>query len=256
MKRFGLWLAVLLSLCLAVMPMAVAAAPAPISWMPASEDNYTIVEGDGTVSLDGGIMTITNNGDGDLRVLIVNETPLDMTANNALHMQFDAQMPFKMAWHIVSLVDDTNDWVTTSTEYPDLLPLDAATDRAAVGEYDVTMNIGADSVDLADKSSVYFEQFILLMTGKGTFTLNTVEMVYVESDEPAEEVPADDDAASEDSAEDSEPADDDTLTIGADEDNKDDKDDKAGVPVWVFIAGGVAVLFIAAIAVIVVKKKK
>lgn len=167
-----------LALILSVLALSVASvAAAPLSLFPASEDGYTVVSGDGSVELKDGAMLITNNGDTDLRITIDNTTSFDLTALPYLHMVFNTEAPFKMAYHVVCDSNaDSGMWPNTSNSFPDLYEVDTAKDSAAAGEYDVKMDLGALATDLADTSSVHFDQFILVLKGKGTFTLTAVEM--------------------------------------------------------------------------------
>ncbi len=175
-KAVKIMVSLVMALCLLSVPFASAfAAAAPVDLMPTDAAGYTIVSGDGTVSVEGGKMTIVNNADGDLRITINNATKFDIATLHTLHMDFNAQMPFKMAYHIVC-PDGTGIWPNTSTTFTDQFTIDTATDRAAAGEYNVKMNMTDAAAALADKSQVYFEQFIILVTGKGTFTVNSVKM--------------------------------------------------------------------------------
>lgn len=170
-------LSVVLTLCLlAVSVCGVLAEATALDLMPTADSGYTIVAGDGTVTIADGKMTLVNNGDGDFRVTIDNKAAFDLNALHTLHMNFNAEMPFKMAYYMISDADGSSDWLNTSTDFTDLYTVDTATDRAAAGEYDVKMKLGELALDIADKSSVHFDQFIILLTGKGTFTLNTMAM--------------------------------------------------------------------------------
>jgi len=174
MKKAILSLA--LVLCLLAVPFCTASAAAtPVDLMATSDDGYTIVAGDGTVEIADGKMVFTNNGDGDFRVTIDTKTVFDLEALHTLHMDFNAEMPFKMAYYLVS-EDGTSAWLNTSTNFAGSYEVDTAADRAAKGEYDITMKLTDEITNIADMSQVHFDQFIVLMTGKGTFTLNTVEM--------------------------------------------------------------------------------
>lgn len=266
MKMFSkALLSLVLTLCLLAVPFGVSvlAEGDALSLMPAADDGYTIVEGDGTVSVADGVMTIVNNGDGDLRITLDNTTSFDLSVLNTLHMQFNAEMPFKMAYHIISGADTTSDWLNTSTDYMDIYEVDLVADRAPAGEYDVEMNLSDLAVAITDKSSVYFEQFIILVTGKGTFTLNGVEMIAAESDAPAADAPADDDTTSDEPADDDtattdKPVDEETTTTKSPTSDKDDaKDDNAenGTSLWLWIAIA-AVVVIVIVAVIVIAKKR
>ena len=248
MKQFWKWsMSVVLTWCMLAVPLTAFATPAPINLMPQEEAGYTIVEGDGTVTLDGESMTIVNNTDGDLRIWINYATPFDMTEYNTVSMEMTAGMPFKMAFHLISDADTSNDWLTTSTDYLDQFELDTATDRSPAGDYNVAMNIGDLAVDITDTSSVHFDQFILLMTGKGTFTVNRVELTGFSDteQEPSEydtEEPIDTDTK------------DDTLTDGAVEEETDDADE-TGFP-WIPVGVGGVVLIAAAVVILLVIKRK
>jgi len=238
----------LLAVCLLAIPFTASAEP--IDLMPVDDSGYTIVEGDGTVTIEGDKVIFENNTDGDLRIWINNATPFDMIENNAVHMQFEAGMPFKMAFYLISDADATDDWLTTSTDYLDLFELDTATDRSPAGTYDVNMNIRDLAVTIKDASSVHFDQFIILMTGKGTFTLNTVELANVFA-------PAEDDAGEEVPTE--EPEADTEPTQAPDTDTPSDdagKEEAASFPLIPVIVGAVVLVAAVAVVVIVVKKRK
>lgn len=272
MKTIGkLLLALTLTLCMLAVPFCSVLAEGELDLMPTADDGYTIVEGDGTVTIADGVMTLVNNGDGDLRVTIDNTTSFDMSTLNGLQMQFNAEMPFKMAYHIISDADNTNDWLSTTNDYADIYEIDYAADRSPAGEYDVKMNLGDLAVAVTDQSAVHFDQFIILVTGKGSFTLNTVKMITVESeattDEPADsdsttDEPADDDTAADEPADDDtattvEPAEDDTTTTKATASDKDDADaDKSSNNAWLLIAIAVVVVIVIVAVIVIVKKRK
>ncbi len=167
-------LGALLALCVSVVFCGSAmAAETPVDLMPADDSGYTVMAGDGTVTVADDTLVIVNNGDGDLRVTIDTKTAFDLAKLHTLHMNFKSEMPFKMAWHIKS-TDGTNGWANTSDNFADLFTI--SNDRAAKGDYDVKMDLNTPIAAIVDRSEVQFEQFIILLTGKGTFTLNTVEM--------------------------------------------------------------------------------
>ncbi len=166
-------LAVMLMICVMATSVCVASAATPVSLMPTAESGYKIVSGDGTVTLADGVMIVENTGDGDFRIEIVNPAKFDYAALHTLHMKFEAKTAFKMAVHAVS-DDTTSGWANTSDNFADLFTI--ANDRAAAGNYDVNMKVGDVTTAIVDKSSVHFEQFIIVLTGKGTMTINTVEM--------------------------------------------------------------------------------
>lgn len=149
-----------------------------LDMIPESADGLTLVAGDGTVTVENGIVTIVNNADGDLRVTLDTKAPFDLTALNALHMQFNTDMPFKMAYYLKSSNETGGaQWLNTSGNYANIFTIDTTADRAAAGEYDVNLEIRDLAGGITDKTSVYYDQFIILLTGKGTFTLNVAEMV-------------------------------------------------------------------------------
>lgn len=259
-------LGVVLSLCLLAVPFAASAEETPLDLMPTSDASCTIVEGDGTVSVADGVLTIVNNGDGDLRVTIDNPTVFDASVLNTLHMEFNAGMPFKMAYYLIS-DDGSSDWLNTSTDYMDVFTVDVAADRVAAGEYTVDMNIGDRAVDMTGKTAVHYDQFIILMTGKGTFTMNAVQMVAGESeapagdgDEPADTDTTTTDAADEDTTTTEAAADEDTTTTAKPKTTTtkapaDDADDEGGND-WLPIVLIVAVVVVVAVVVIVIVKKR
>ncbi len=174
MKHLAKILFSVLTVCcvLAASVFSVSAA-APVSLMPTAESGYTVVSGDGEVTLADGAMIIENKGDSDLRVTINNTTKFDYAALNTLHMKFDAKTTFKMAYHVAS-DDTTSGWANTSDNFANLFTI--ANDRAAAGEFDVNMKLSDITTGIVDKSSVYFKEFIIVLTGKGTFTVTAVEM--------------------------------------------------------------------------------
>ncbi len=145
--------------------------------IPESADDVSIVSGDGTVNVENGVLTVTNNSDADLRVSFVNTDFFNLETLNALHMVIDSEPTFKMAYQIVNSADPTNGaWPNTSAgSYSHLFEVE--NDRAAAGEYDVYMEMRDNASGLTAKTSVYYNQFIILLSGQGTFTLSTAEMV-------------------------------------------------------------------------------
>lgn len=268
MKRFTKSiLSVLLTLCLLAVPMIGVSAEDAFNLMPTAEDGYTVVAGDGTVSIDGGVLTIVNNSDGDFRLTIDNPAAFDLTRLNTLHMTFHADMPFKMAYHIINAGNaNDNDWLTTSDDYPTLLNVDLNADRAPAGDYDIEMELCETAVAMTDKSSVSFEQFIILLTGKGTFTLNTVEMVAREGAPVTDEPTTDDGESNDTDAITETPVDDSTTTEQQEESTTTkkpaaDKEDAAnegsnGLPMPILLAVIVAVVVMAVVVIIIVKKRK
>ncbi len=249
MKSMGKRLAALvLMLCVLMLPLT-ASADTGINLMPQDESGYTIVEGDGTVALEDGKMIITNNTDGDLRIWINYATPFDMTVHNSVVMDMTMDMPFKMAFHLISDADGSDDWLTTSTDYLDVFELDTATDRSPAGAYGVEMNIGDLAKDITDKSSVHFDQFIILMTGKGTFQVNAVELFYVPFvDDIPDEIETEDDTT-EDTEE---PAASDTLTIGAIDEPEEDR----AFPIVPVVVGAVVLVAATVVVIVLVKNRK
>ncbi len=166
-------------------------APPPVEdvrldMMPENDEEWTLVAGEGTVTVENGVLTAVNNSDGDLRITLDKKDFFDLTTLNSLHMQFNAEMPFKMAFHVVGSKDSSGSaWPNTSTIFGHIF--DITDDRAAAGEYDVQLEMRDNCASITDKSSVYFDQFIILLTGKGTFTLNVAEMIaYDNFDWPEE----------------------------------------------------------------------
>ncbi|MBQ3069727.1 MAG: metallophosphoesterase [Clostridia bacterium] len=156
-------------------------APPPVedecfNLIPEKTEDVTIVSGDGTVKVEDGVLTVTNNGDTDLRVSFTDTDLFNLEKLNALHMVIDSEPTFKMAYQILNAADPTNGaWPNTSNDvYSHLFTVEG--DRVAAGEYDVYMEM-RDHCALTAKSSAYYNQFIILLTGKGTFTLSTAEMV-------------------------------------------------------------------------------
>ncbi len=143
--------------------------------IPENDEEWTIVAGDGTVTVEDGVLTAVNNGEGDLRITLNNAEYFNLEELNSLHMVFNTDAPFKMAVQVTSNVDGTSQWLNTSSNYPSLFTVE--NDGAAAGDYDVQMEIRDLSTGIKDKSSVYFQQFIILVRAKGTFTLNVAEMV-------------------------------------------------------------------------------
>lgn len=174
MKRFAKTMTMLaMVLCVLAVSVCAVSAAEPLSLMPTSESGYTVVSGDGTVTLADGVLVIENKGDGDLRVTLNNTAKFDYATLNTLHMTFESTASFKMAYHFVS-DDTTTGWANTSDNFADLFTV--ANDRAAAGNYDVNMKVGDVTASIVDKSSVTVKEFIIVLTGKGTFTVNTVEM--------------------------------------------------------------------------------
>ncbi len=141
--------------------------------IPESQEELVLVAGEGSVTLENGVITIVNEGEGDLRVAFKAGELFDLEALNALHLVFESEIPFKMAYNVKS-TDNTVAWPNTSS-FTDIFAV--TDDRAAAGRYDVNLEIRDNCTAITDKSEAYFEQFIILVTGKGTFTLETAEMI-------------------------------------------------------------------------------
>ena len=248
--------ALVLTLCLLIVPFAASAeGVAPLNLMPADESGYTIVEGDGTVAITDGKLILTNNGDGDFRVLINNYAEFDLSTLTTLHMSFKADMPFKMAYHVGSHADSADDWVTTTTDFNDLYEIDVATDRNPAGDYNLNMDLDTVSVALVDKTAVYFEQFIILVTGKGTFTLDAVEMTETKdapaTDDPVTEAPAEDEPPADTEEPEQEP---DTATTTTTKKTTSSAGNTA-MPLWLPIILIVVVVVVAAVCIIIIVKR-
>ena len=143
------------------------------------EKDLTIVSGDGSASIVDGVLTVVNNGDGDLRVSFSSDTLFNLEILNALHLDFESTAPFKMAFHVMGS-DGTSAWPNTSSDaYSDIFEI--SDDRAAAGDYDAYLEIRDNSASLADKSSAYFNQFIILVTGKGELKISVAEMVALDT---------------------------------------------------------------------------
>ncbi len=247
---------VILSLCLLTVPFAVSAEAAPLDLMPTDESGYTIVEGDGTVAIEDGKLILTNNGDGDLRVWINNTTAFDLAALNVLHMQFKADMPFKMAYHLISNADQTADWVTTTTDFNDLYEIDYVTDRNPVGSYDLKMDLNTAAVAITDKSAVYYEQFIILVTGKGSFTLEAVEMIAEDIAPPATENPETDVPVDEDPTADTDEPADNTPSTTTTTKKAASSSGNTAMPLWLPIVIIAVVVVVAVVCIIVIVKRR
>lgn len=245
----------LLVLCLLTVPFAASAEAALLDLMPADESGYTIVEGDGTVAIEDGKLILTNNGDGDFRVWINNATAFDLAKLNALHMQFEAEIPFKMAYHLISNADASSDWVTTTTDFYDLYEVDALTDRNPVGTYDLEMDLNTACVEIADTSSVYFEQFIILVTGKGSLTLRSVEMIAQESTPSATDEPATDSSAEDNSAADADESENNTTAGTTTTKKTTSSASSMAMPLWLPIVITAVVVVVATVCIIVIVKR-
>ena len=143
--------------------------------IPESDEEWTLVSGEGTINVENGVLTAVNTGDVDLRLTLNNAEYFNLEKLNSLHMDFSTDVPFKMAVQVTSVIDGSSQWLNTSANYPSLFTIE--NDGAAAGDYDVQMEIRDLSTSIKDKSSCYFQQFIILVKGKGTFTLNIAEMV-------------------------------------------------------------------------------
>ncbi len=148
--------------------------------IPENDEEWTIVAGNGTVTVENGVLTAVNNStpdenNGELRITLNNAEYFNLEKLNSLHMDFTTEAPFKMAVQVTSTVDGTSQWLNTSSNYPSLFTV--TNDAAAAGDYDVQMEIRDLSTSITDKSSCYFQQFIIVIKGNGTFTLNVAEMV-------------------------------------------------------------------------------
>ncbi len=143
--------------------------------IPENDDEWTLVSGEGTVTVENGILTAVNTGEGDLRITLNNAEYFNLEKLNSLHMDFTTDVPFKMAIQVTSTVDGTSQWLNTSSNYPSLFTVE--NDGAAAGDYDVNMEVRDLSNSIVDKSSCYFQQFIILVRAQGTFTLNVAEMI-------------------------------------------------------------------------------
>ncbi len=144
--------------------------------IPENEEQFTLVSGEGTVKIENGILTAVNEGDTDLRITLDKRDWFNLNEINSLHMNFSTDVPFKMAFQVTSNVSGGgSQWLNTSDNYPSLFTVE--NDGAAAGNYDVNMEIRDLSNSISDKSSCYFQQFIILVKGNGTFTLNIAEMI-------------------------------------------------------------------------------
>ena len=147
--------------------------------IPDNVEALTVVAGNGEVTLDEDGITIVNNTDDDLRVSFKSNTFFDLDTLNALHLVVDSEIPFKMAYNLVGR-DNSAAWPNTSSDaYSAFFEL--VGDRVTAGSYDVNLEIRDNCSAITDKSSVHFEQFIILVTGKGTFRLKTADMVKADT---------------------------------------------------------------------------
>lgn len=143
--------------------------------VPESKDSITVVEGEGSVTVENGVITIVNNTENDFRTVFSVPELFDLDILNALHLDIESEIPFKMAYHIVGS-DETSAWSNTSSEaYSSQFTV--ADDRVTAGKYDVYLEMRDNCGTITDKSSVYVNQFIIVVTGEGTFKLNTAEFV-------------------------------------------------------------------------------
>ncbi len=147
-----------------------------LNLLPETDEQFTLVSGEGNVTIENGVMKAVNTGDTDLRITLDKKDLFNLKVLNSLHMDFETDVPFKMAFYVVSSVEGGGaQWLNTSSNYPSLFTVE--NDGAAAGDYDVNMEIRDLVNNVTDKSSCYFDQFIILVKGKGTFTLNVAEMI-------------------------------------------------------------------------------
>ncbi len=141
----------------------------------ANAENFTVVSGDGTAEIKNGVLTIVNNGDGDFRVSFSTSALYNLNKLNTLHLDVDTDIPFKIALQ-AQASNGTAAWQNTSAEvYGKLFTIE--NDRVVAGSYDTYMELRDNTAGITDKSSVYYNTFIVLATGKGTFKLNLAEAV-------------------------------------------------------------------------------
>ena len=138
-------------------------------------DKASIVSGEGSVTVEDGVLIIKNDTDGDLRVAFESDLLFNLDVLNALHIELESTIPFKMAYNIVG-TDESSAWPNTSSDaYSDIFTV--TDDRAAAGKYDAYLEMRDNCTTITDKTSVYYKQFIILVTGKGEFKLSVAEMV-------------------------------------------------------------------------------
>ncbi|MBQ9415043.1 MAG: hypothetical protein IJU16_07955, partial [Clostridia bacterium] len=148
------------------------------SMMPESAEQITEVEGnyDGSYTLENGVLTLTANN--NYRIVSRPTKLYNMDELNGVYLKINSTVPFKMAWYVRDAAQTAGNWPTTSS-YTTVF--DIANDRVPAGEYDVTLDLAALCTGIGDKSSVYWDQMIILMDGEGTLTLSVCDVVFYDT---------------------------------------------------------------------------
>ena len=171
MKISKILLSLAVALCVMLVPIAASAAETPVSLMPTADSDFTIVDGTGEITVADGVAILKNTGSGTLRVEMKSAATFDLSKLPTLHMQFKAETPFKMAYHIGTASD--NGWMNTSDNFADLFTI--ANDRAAAGDYDVNM-ASTGIINLSNPANAGILKFIILVDAGGSFTISAAEM--------------------------------------------------------------------------------
>ncbi len=158
-------------------------APPPVesvkaTLLPKAYEDITLVDGknDGSVTYENGILSATSNSDNEFRLTYTNDSLFDLDTLNALHFVVKSDVPFKMAFHILSANNANNGaWPSTSSELFSSV-FTVTDDRVAAGEYDAYLDLQGACSGITDRSSVFANQVIIVMNGTGTLTIEAMDV--------------------------------------------------------------------------------
>lgn len=131
--------------------------------------------------LEDGSLVIHSPAEGYRVQIIMQEKKLyNLDILNAIHLNADTDVPFKIAFHIACNADTTTKWLNTSeATYAHLF--EVVDDRIVVGAYDVNMEAKDYCSGLTDRETVYMNSVTIVTTGEGTLTISELEAVQADT---------------------------------------------------------------------------
>ncbi len=147
-----------------------------LNLLPKSMDNTTSPSETGSHEiLKDGSLVIHSPAEG-YRVQIVGQEAdlFNMAILNAIHLEAETDVPFKIAFHIGS--GTGSKWINTSESmYSHLFTIE--NDRIVAGSYDVDMEIKDYCSSLTDREHAYMNSITIVTTGEGTLTINALKAI-------------------------------------------------------------------------------
>ncbi len=131
--------------------------------------------------LEDGTLVVHSPAEGyRVQIIMQNRKLYNMNILNAIRLNAQTDVPFKIAFHIGCGTDSTSKWLNTSeATYSHLFTV--VDDRIIAGSYDVTMEAKDYCSGLTTRESVFMNSVTIVTTGEGTLTIKNLEAIAADT---------------------------------------------------------------------------